>query len=104
MRMILAALALLASASLALPGVALAQGYDKDSPTDNDNGKGNDPGKSGKAPGHKFFDDTAPVWLDGFILAHHTNGADKHGTDKPSGSSGPGQKGQPGQEGGPSGP
>ena len=35
-----------------LKGFVLAQGYDKDSPTDGNNGQGNDPGKSGKAPGH----------------------------------------------------
>ena len=35
-----------------LKGFVLAQGYDKDSPTDGNNGQGNDPGQSGKAPGH----------------------------------------------------
>ena len=35
-----------------LKGAVIAQGYDKDSPTDVNNGKGNDPGQSGKAPGH----------------------------------------------------
>lgn len=94
-RILTLAVALMFGASsfaLAAPATDPGTGYDKDSPVDGNNGKGNDPGKSGKAPGHGLFDDSAPVWLEGLVVAGDNVAPGSGNWGGGPGNSGPGDK------------
>ena len=104
MRMILSAIALLFATSVAVSTAALADqkpGGNDESPSDDNAGTGNDPpgGAGGAPPGTtqnpnpgKLFDDTAPVWLEGFVLAADNVAPGSGNWGGGPGNSGPGDK------------
>lgn len=90
-------LTLAAAAALLLGSSAWADSG-KDSPSDADNGGGNQPHAPGQTtnpnPGKLWQD--GPAWLSGYVVADTSTAP---GQSKPSGPQGPGQHGSPGPNG-----